>query len=152
SPNRHGSGVSGRLLGFVHAHCTWMISHDYPNVAHYVPDLLRDKAIVWANKRYYYWVALGLILPAAIGGLLSQSFVGALTGFLWGGIVRMFVVEQTMSAINSVLHLVGSRPFRTRDDNSRNFAPLSVVMWGEAWHNNHHAFPNSAAFGLKWYQ
>jgi stearoyl-CoA desaturase (delta-9 desaturase) len=152
SPNLHGDGVVARLGGFLHAHYTWMIRHDYPNVAHYVPDLLRDEAVVWANKRYHHWVVLGLVVPAAVAAAITRTWIGACTGVLWGGLVRMFVVEQTMSSINSILHLVGSRPFRARDEHSRNFALLSLVMWGEAWHNNHHAFPSSAAFGIRWYQ
>jgi stearoyl-CoA desaturase (delta-9 desaturase) len=72
-----------------------------------------------------------------------------LTGFLWGGVVRMFVVEQSMSAINSINHSLGSRPFLTRGDNSRNVAIMALLAWGEGWHNNHHAFPYSAAFGLR---
>jgi stearoyl-CoA desaturase (delta-9 desaturase) len=75
--------------------------------------------------------------------------VGAITGLLWGGVVRMFVVEQSMSAINSVMHTFGTRPFATRDDNSRNLGLMAWLAWGEGWHNNHHAFPYSAAFGLR---
>ena len=42
SPNLHGDDIFGRLRGFLHAHLTWMIEHDYPNIAHYVPDLMAD--------------------------------------------------------------------------------------------------------------
>jgi stearoyl-CoA desaturase (delta-9 desaturase) len=61
----------------------------------------------------------------------------------------MFVVEQTMSAVNSVMHTFGARPFATRDDHSRNLGVIALLAWGEGWHNNHHAFPYSAAFGLR---
>src|SRR5262245_24989851 len=104
SPNLHGNSFAGRLRGFLHAHLTWMIEHDYPNVAHYVPDLIAERTLVKVNSHYYTWVVLGLVLPAVIGGLVSFSLWGVVTGFLWGGVVRMFVVEQTMSAINSVMH------------------------------------------------
>ena len=50
-----------RLLGFLHAHLTWMIAHDYPNVAHYVPDLMAQPTLVAVNRYYYAWVALGLL-------------------------------------------------------------------------------------------
>ncbi|MGY4467852.1 stearoyl-CoA desaturase (delta-9 desaturase) [Bradyrhizobium sp. LB9.1b] len=152
SPRLHGDGPFGRLRGFLHAHLTWMIAHDYPNVAHYVPDLMADRRLVAVNSYYYTWVGLGLVLPAAIGGLATMSLWGALTGLLWGGVVRMFVVEQTMSAINSVMHSFGAQPFVTRDDNSRNLGVMAWLAWGEGWHNNHHAFPYSAAFGLRWFE
>jgi stearoyl-CoA desaturase (delta-9 desaturase) len=129
-----------------------MFRHDYPNVMHYAPDLLSDRLLVRCNRHYYWWVALGVALPTLAGGILTLSLAGALTAFVWGGVVRIFVVEHTMSAINSLCHLIGSRPFKTRDDNSRNIAWLGLPMWGEAWHNNHHAFSHSAAFGLKWYE
>ncbi|HEX9470030.1 MAG TPA: fatty acid desaturase [Bradyrhizobium sp.] len=152
SPNLHGTSMLGRLLGFLHAHLTWMIEHDYPNVAHYVPDLMAERPLVAVNRHYYTWVLLGLVIPTAIGGLVTASAWGALSGFLWGGIVRMFVVEQSMSAINSVMHIFGKRPFLTRDDNSRNLGVMALLAWGEGWHNNHHAFPYSAAFGLRWFE
>jgi stearoyl-CoA desaturase (Delta-9 desaturase) len=152
SPNLHGTTVLGRLRGFLHAHLTWMIEHDYPNVAHYVPDLMAERTLVAVNRFYYTWVLLGLLVPAVIGGLATASWWGVVSGFLWGGVVRMFVVEQSMSAINSLTHSFGARPFFTRDDNSRNLGVMALLAWGEGWHNNHHAFPYSAAFGLRWFE
>jgi stearoyl-CoA desaturase (delta-9 desaturase) len=152
SPNLHGDRAFGRLRGFLHAHLTWMIEHDYPNVAHYVPDLMAGPTLIAVNRRYYVWVLLGLSIPAAIGGLATASLWGAVSGFLWGGVVRMFAVEQAMSAINSVMHSFGARPFQTRDDKSRNLGVMAWLAWGEGWHNNHHAFPYSAAFGLRWFE
>jgi stearoyl-CoA desaturase (Delta-9 desaturase) len=152
SPNLHGASAFGRLRGFLHAHLTWMVEHDYPNVAHYVPDLMAEPALLAVNRYYYVWVVLGLLIPMAIGGLVAGSLWGAVAGLLWGGVVRMFVVEQSMSAINSLMHTIGSRPYRTRDDNSRNLGLVAWLAWGEGWHNNHHAFPYSAAFGLRWFE
>lgn len=152
SPNLHGESTFGRLRGLLHAQLTWMVQHDYPNVAHYVPDLIAQRNWVKTNGYYYAWVLLGLALPTAFGALVSGSAWGALTGFLWGGAVRMFVVEQSMSAINSLNHRLGAQPFRTRGDNSRNLGVMAWLAWGEGWHNNHHAFPYSAAFGLRWFE
>jgi stearoyl-CoA desaturase (delta-9 desaturase) len=155
SPNLHGVGILGRIRGFVHAHYTWMVKHEYPNVAHYVPDLLNERAMVRTARLYKWWIILGLALPAVIGGVATESWMGALTGLLWGGVVRMFVVGHSMWALNSILHTMGSQPFRLREnpnDNSRNNWLLGVLAWGEGWHNNHHAFPYSASFGLAWYR
>jgi stearoyl-CoA desaturase (delta-9 desaturase) len=151
SPNLHGNGASERMRGWLHAHLTWMIRHDYPNVTRYVPDLLKHRALMRWNRAYYLWVAVGLVLPTLLGALLRADWQGAVTGFLWGGVVRIFVVEHTMSAINSICHLFGERSF-DRGDNSRNNAWLGLLTWGEAHHNNHHAFSNSAAFGLRWFE
>jgi stearoyl-CoA desaturase (delta-9 desaturase) len=152
SPNGHGPGWRSRLRGFWHAQLTWMIRHDYPNTEHYVPDLIANRAILRASQRYYVWVLLGLALPTLIGGLLTWSVLGAVTALLWGGAVRMFVVAQSISVVNSIAHMAGSRHFETRGDNSRNSLLVSFFTWGEGWHNNHHAFPYSAAFGHSWLQ
>src|SRR3981189_3404593 len=77
SPNLHGDTVFGRLRGFLHAHLTWMIEHDYPNVAHYVPDLMADRVLLAVNRYYHTWVLLGLLVPAAIGGLSAGAGGGA---------------------------------------------------------------------------
>lgn len=151
SPNLHGSGFSGKIKGFIHAHFTWMVAHPYPNVVHYAPDLLKDRVMIWVNRHYYTWIILGLLIPTVIGGLVSQSWMGALTGFLWGGMVRMFVVEQGIFALNSLCHLIGRRRFVT-DDQSTNISWLAPFIFGESWHHNHHAFPGSASFGLAWYR
>jgi len=71
SPNMHGRHLMGRLRGWLHAHVTWMYRHEYPNVVRYVPDLLADKPVVKADRRYYTWIALGLAAPAVLGGLLG---------------------------------------------------------------------------------
>jgi len=149
SPNLHGHGLSATLKGLLHSHFTWMKEHDYPNVAYYAPDLLRDPLVARTARHYYTWVVLGLALPALLGGLLSQSLWGALTGFLWGGAVRMFVVGHIIWSINSLLHRFGTRPYQSRDF-SRNGGVFGLITFGEAWHNNHHAFPESPSFGLQW--
>jgi stearoyl-CoA desaturase (delta-9 desaturase) len=70
-----------------------------------------------------------------------------LTGLLWGGAVRMLVLHHATYSINSLCHFFGRRRFAT-DDESRNLRWLSVFTFGEAYHNNHHAFPTSARHGL----
>ena len=152
SPNLHGHTLIGRMRGLWYSHFTWMLEHDYPNVVHYVPDLLADKPVVKTDRMYYRWIIIGFVAPAVIGGLVSRSWMGALLGFLWGGVVRQFVVAQQVSALNSLTHMFGSRPFKMSDNNSHNNGLFGVVTWGEGWHNNHHAFPASANFAFRWYQ
>jgi stearoyl-CoA desaturase (delta-9 desaturase) len=147
SPNAPHPGWRGLL----HAHVGWLTRHDYPNVLHYAPDLVKQPVLQRCSRHYHHWVILGLALPAVVGGLWQTSLGGALTGLLWGGAVRMFVVAHTMSSINSICHRFGSQRYPGRD-NSRNNPWLAALSWGEANHNNHHAAPAAAAFGRTWYE
>jgi stearoyl-CoA desaturase (delta-9 desaturase) len=145
SPNLSGSGPLGRLSGLFHAHIGSMFVREVTNYVRFGPDLLRDRDLVKINKRYWWIVASGLLLPAAIGGIISQSLEGAWTAMLWGGFVRMFVVHHAIWSITSIAHTFGKKVFRS-DDESRNSALLAVLTGGEGWHNTHHAFPKAAIF------
>jgi stearoyl-CoA desaturase (delta-9 desaturase) len=92
-------------------------------------------------------VAATLLLPALLGGLVTWSWQGALSAFFWAGLVRIALVHQVTWSINSVCHVWGRRPFRTRDY-SGNVAWLAVPSLGESWHNYHHADPTSARHGV----
>jgi stearoyl-CoA desaturase (delta-9 desaturase) len=96
-------------------------------------------------------VCLGLIFLAVLCSVLRGEWIGLLTGALWGGVVRIFILEHFIWALNSVCHMVGTRRFHTRD-RSRNVGLLAPFIFGEAWHHNHHAFPASAWFGMAWYR
>ncbi|MFD5179053.1 acyl-CoA desaturase [Nocardia sp. NPDC058379] len=151
SPNLSGDGLRGALRGLAHSHFLWMRRHEYPNIVHYAPDLIKDRSLVRVARLYYWWVGLGLLLPTVLGGLLTLSWTGAVSGLLWGGFVRIFLLEHIVWAINSFLHMVGTRPYRSRE-NSRNGGVFALITLGESWHNNHHAFPESPSFGLHWYR
>ncbi|WP_327140565.1 acyl-CoA desaturase [Nocardia sp. NBC_01327] len=151
SPNLSGGGFTGAVRGLAHSHFLWMRRHEYPNIVHYAPDLIKDRKLVRVARLYYYWVALGLLIPTVIGGLVTMSWTGAVSGLLWGGFVRIFLLEHIVWAINSFLHMFGTRPYESRE-NSHNGGVFALVTLGESWHNNHHAFPDSPSFGLDWYR
>ncbi|WP_225896305.1 acyl-CoA desaturase [Amazonocrinis nigriterrae] len=151
SPNLHGNGILGMIRGVWHSHYGWLVNHEYPNPAFYALDLLRDKTIAKVNRYYVSWIILGLVIPAVLGGVLEASWIGAVKGFLWGGIVRMFLVDCLILSNNWILHIYGTRPFETGDQSRNNFW-MAIPFLGESWHNNHHAFPTSASAGLKWWQ
>lgn len=151
SPNLSGGGFRGRLRGLMHSHFLWMRRHEYPNIVHYAPDLIRNRPLVRVARLYYWWVALGIVAPGVVAGLVYWSWAGALSGLFWGGLVRIFILEHIVWAINSFLHMFGTRPYESRE-NSRNGGIFALVTLGESWHNNHHAFPESPSFGLNWYR
>jgi stearoyl-CoA desaturase (delta-9 desaturase) len=148
----HGSGLVGALRGLGHAHLGWLFVHDQrAKRSRYAPDLLADP-VVRVVDRWFVAFALGglaasFLLGIAIGGTLTTG----LTGLLWGGAVRLLVLHHMTYAINSLCHFFGRRAFATKDE-SRNLFWLSFFTFGEAWHNNHHAFPTSYAHGLRGWQ
>jgi stearoyl-CoA desaturase (delta-9 desaturase) len=140
----------GALRGLWHAHVGWMSGHAPANPLRLGKDLLRDTALGRINQLYYAWVALGLLLPAAVAGALTGSWEGAGSGLLWGGLVRIFLVQHATFAGNSLCHFFGSQPYRT-GDGSRNTPWLVIPTFGGAMHNTHHAFPSSAITGFRWW-
>lgn len=151
SPHGHGSGVRGILVGFYRAHMGWMLLRSDRTLARYTADLRKDHLVRGVSRMFFLWVALGLLIPTAIGGLVSMSWMGALLGLLWGGLLRIFILHHVTWSVNSVCHLWGTRPFRSHDE-SRNNPIVGVLALGEGWHNNHHAFPTSARHGLRWWE
>lgn len=151
SPHTHGIGVLNVLRGFWHAHVGWMFRPDPRGLARYVKDLRQERLVRWMSGLFPVWVLLGLLIPTALGGVITGSWTGAALGLLWGGLVRIFLVHHVTWSINSVCHLWGSRPFRSHDE-SRNNLIFGVLALGEGWHNNHHAFPTSARHGLRWWE
>ncbi|MFZ9880699.1 MAG: acyl-CoA desaturase [Phycisphaerales bacterium] len=144
-------GFMGRVRGFLHAHIGWLLADLRADADRYIPDLTADRGLERISALFPLWVLLGLALPAAIGGLVTMSWMGVLLGFLWGGLVRMLLLHHVTWSVNSVCHLWGARDYRSGDE-SRNNPVMGVLALGEGWHNNHHAFPASARHGLKWWQ
>jgi stearoyl-CoA desaturase (Delta-9 desaturase) len=144
----HAQGWRGELRGLAHAHVGWMFrGKDVANPRRYAKDLLADPDLRFISRTFPLWVAVGLALPFGLGVALTGSVAGGLTGLLWGGAVRILILHHATFSINSLCHYFGRRPFATRDE-SHNLAWLAPITFGEAWHNNHHAFPTSARHGL----
>ena len=145
----HGGGWRGALRGLFHAHLGWLFIHtERGSKQRFAPDLIKDRAVRMVDRTFLLWAVAGLAIPFAAGYLLGGTLVAGLTALLWGGAVRVFLVHHVTYSINSVCHVFGRRRFATTDE-SRNVFWLALPTMGEAWHNNHHAFPTSAAHGLR---
>ncbi len=146
-----GEGFIATLRGAYHAHVGWLFAGHQRGLGRYTRDLREDRALAAANRHFLAWVLAGLVIPAVLGGVLTLSWMGVLLGFLWGGLVRVLVIHHITWSVNSVCHLWGWRPFACGDE-SRNNPIVGILGLGEGWHNNHHAFPNSARHGLRWWE
>jgi stearoyl-CoA desaturase (delta-9 desaturase) len=145
----HGGGWRGELRGLVHAHLGWLFIHTHRGARErYAPDLVEDPVISFIDRTFILWAVLGLAAPFGLGVAIGGTITTGLTGLLWGGAVRMFVLHHITYSINSLCHFFGGRRFDTGDE-SRNLLWLALPSFGEAWHNNHHAFPTSARHGLR---
>jgi stearoyl-CoA desaturase (Delta-9 desaturase) len=148
----HASGWRGAFGGLFHAHVGWILGGDaLADERHYAKDLLADPVVRFVDRTFVLWVIVGFAFPFGLGFALTGTIAGALTALLWGGAVRMFCLHHATFSINSLCHFFGRRSFATSDE-SRNLLWLALPTLGEAWHNNHHAFPTSARHGLRWWQ
>jgi stearoyl-CoA desaturase (Delta-9 desaturase) len=147
-----GSGWRGALGGLFHAHVGWIFNGDaMADEQRYAKDLLADPVVCFIDRTFLLWVLAGFAFPFGLGFALTGTIVGGLTAMLWGGAVRLFLLHHATFSINSLCHFFGRQRFATADQ-SRNLLWLALPTLGEAWHNNHHAFPTSAAHGLRWWQ
>jgi stearoyl-CoA desaturase (delta-9 desaturase) len=144
-----GSGLRGALRGLFFAHIGWLMSEQgRAQRRRYARDLCEDPGMRWISRHFAAIIVAGLALPALVGLAWHGTLAGAATAFLWGGLVRVFLLHHVTWSINSVCHFFGTRRFAT-DDESRNVFWLALPSLGEAWHHNHHAFPRAAVHGLR---
>src|SRR3954463_3760237 len=144
----HGDGALGFVRGFLHAHVGWMFTKlGLEQGREYVRDLYEDRLIRLIDRLYIVWVVLTFGLPFVIGYLVGGTLQAGLEGLVWGGLLRIFPLHHAALNGKSGCHMFGRKDFRPRDE-ARNNWIVALLVFGEGWHNNHHAFPSSARHGL----
>lgn len=143
SPLTHGKNAIGMIKGFIHSHIGWLFESNPTSWAKFAPDLLRRREVIAINQTYLLWVILGLVLPGLIGGIIGGTLQSAIEGLVWGGLLRIFLLDHMTWSVNSICHLIGKAPYSTKN-NSRNLVLLSIPSVGGSLHNNHHYYPVSA--------
>jgi len=134
--------------GFWHAHVGWMCKGHLVNEEDWLPMRLReDRTIIVLDRLFLLWVFLSLSIAPMIGWYWTRTWHGMWTAFVWGSLVRMFLVHHITWGINSICHMYGSRPFRTGDLSTNNRL-FGIIGLGEGYHRSHHRFPSSAKHGL----
>jgi len=139
------------LRGGLYAHIGWIFYKDtrsngekYQNC----PDLLKNPLVVWQDKWYLFLVVVASFgLPAYVG-LIEGRPVG---GLLWGGFLRIVVVQHMTFFINSLAHMWGTRPY-SEENTARDNWWLGPFTFGEGYHNFHHKFQADYRNGIHWYQ
>jgi stearoyl-CoA desaturase (delta-9 desaturase) len=147
SPHLETEGFGGIFKGLWYAHLGWLFSEEKTSAERWAPDLLKDQDLRRIDRAFPWLALISMTVPALIGFAVSGSGAGALRMFLWAGLARIFLLHHVTWSVNSICHFYGKRPFDTTDESTNNWV-LSLISFGESWHNNHHAFPTSAVHGI----
>lgn len=135
--------------GFWYSHCGWLFWKDPHRDGKFASRLLQDRVVVWQHSYYLPIVLFGLALPFAVG-VLTNGWVGGLSCFLLAGVGRTFFVLNSTFCINSICHVWGGQP-HGRSDSSRDSWWVSLLTFGEGYHNYHHRYQSDYRNGPRWY-
>jgi stearoyl-CoA desaturase (Delta-9 desaturase) len=142
----------GAVKGFVHAHVGWLFENmGMEQGLVYGRDLYEDRVIRWIDRLFVVWVVLTFGIPFAVGYAVGGSWEAGVEALVWGGLLRVFLYQHATFSVNSICHMFGRKDYRSRDE-ARNNWIVALLVFGEGWHNNHHAFPASARHGLDRFQ
>ncbi|MFC4893055.1 fatty acid desaturase [Pseudofrancisella aestuarii] len=135
--------------GFWYSHFGWLLKYNTPDVQEIrgINDLMKDKALVFQNK---YYTVLGMLacfgLPA-LYGLFTGRVIACV---LLGGFLRVVLVHHATFCINSLAHMLGRRPYSTKNTARDSFV-TALVTGGEGYHNYHHAFAGDYRNGIRFF-
>lgn len=135
--------------GFWYSHCGWLFYKDVHANDKYASRLRQDSIVMWQHQHYWLIVLSGLALTFVVG-FLYNGWIGGLGCFLLAGVGRAFAVLNSTFCINSVCHLWGRQP-HGQADSSRDSWLVSVLTFGEGYHNYHHTHQNDYRNGPRWY-
>jgi stearoyl-CoA desaturase (delta-9 desaturase) len=138
--------------GFFHAHIGWILFKLNPEPPYdNVNDLRKDPLVMWQD-RFYVPIAVisSFVLPALLG-YWHGGAMGALGGFLLGGVARVVAVQHMTFFINSLCHTVGNQPYSNKCS-ARDSWFMAIFTFGEGYHNYHHEFQHDYRNGVKWWQ
>lgn len=133
--------------GFWHAHILWLFEKPEPIITGLVADLGKDKLIVLQDKYYGFLFFLTNALVSWAVGWWLNDFIGAFFLVWW---VRLFVVHHCTWFINSLAHTWGSKSYYKELSAVDNYI-ISLLTFGEGYHNYHHYFASDYRNGIKWY-
>lgn len=137
------------LRGFWYSHCGWIFEKSPYRDEKYAARLRQDPLILWQDRYYIPIVLSGLMLPFVVG-LVTGGWMGGLSCFILAGVCRIFLVLNSTFCINSICHLWGAQP-HGQHDSSRDSWWISLVTFGEGYHNYHHTHLRDYRNGPKWY-
>jgi stearoyl-CoA desaturase (delta-9 desaturase) len=136
--------------GFWFSHIGWML-RNYPSGdpdLKYVRELQKDPLVSFQH-RHYLPLAMGMNFGVPL--LLGWAFGNIVGMLLLAGILRLVISHHLTFCINSLAHIVGTRPYSTANS-ARDNAVVAMLTFGEGYHNFHHQFAHDYRNGVRWWQ
>lgn len=134
--------------GFWYAHFFWILEKPEPIQEKFVTDLINNPRTYFQHKNELFCMIGSNLLIFLTVGWFVNDFLGA---FIIASLTRWFLQHHTTWFINSLAHTWGDKPFCQEHSAVNNFI-ISLLTFGEGYHNYHHTFANDYRNGVRWYQ
>jgi stearoyl-CoA desaturase (delta-9 desaturase) len=133
--------------GFWHAHFIWLFRAQEPIKEKVVSDLLRNPLIKFQHKYFEILMVVTNLIVTLIVGYLLNDYFGA---FVFSWLLRLFFLHHFTWFINSLAHYWGHQNYSTEHSAVDNYI-ISLLTFGEGYHNYHHTFAHDYRNGIRWY-
>ena len=134
--------------GFWFSHIGWILRDGVWGDAYdNVPDLRKDPILAWQHK---HWLAICMLGNAAIIVPIAFMTSRPLGMILLAGFLRVAIVQNFTFLINSAAHIWGNQPWSPRNTSRDNWF-MSLLTFGEGFHNFHHTFEADYRNGVRWF-
>lgn len=133
--------------GFWYAHFLWILEKPHPIDKKTVPDLLKNPLVSFQDEYYPYLLIVSNFMVFLFTGWLFEDYLGAL---VFAVFFRLFLLHHFTWFINSLAHTWGDKPFCTEQTAVDNYV-ISLLTFGEGYHNYHHTYANDYRNGIRWY-
>lgn len=133
--------------GFWHAHVLWLFNKPLEIDKKVVPDLVKNPIVAFQHKHYAACMVGSNVFMFLLVGWLFNDYLGAFVLAWW---TRLFMLHHSTWFINSLAHYWGARTFSKEHTAVDNYI-ISLLTFGEGYHNYHHTFANDYRNGIRWY-
>lgn len=127
--------------GFFHAHAGWLLFPWSEKVKDEVSksdvsDLENNKILKFQKNNYIIlWILITFVIP-----ILICSLWGDVKNCFYLTFIRIVIVLHITWSANSLAHSIGEKPYNNDLTATENFL-ISLLTFGEGWHNYHHSYP-----------
>lgn len=133
--------------GFWYAHFLWILEKPETIDSKVVPDLVKNKRVMFQHKYYPLLMVGSNVLAFFVVAWMTQDYWGAFFLATW---LRLCALHHFTWFINSLAHTWGDKPFSQEQSAVDNYI-ISLLTFGEGYHNYHHTFANDYRNGIRWF-